>query len=290
MNAAGTSLKNNKKNLVRAAIAVVTLVIIYQVYEHIRYVTTDNAQVEAHTVLITPKVSGYIVDVKVHDGQSVKKGDLLVSLEPRDFENAVQVAKGDLASLDARKSDSEKNFHRMAELFQSAAVSRQQFDSARAQFEEARAKFDAVHAQVEQAELNLSYAQLRAPSDGEVARVSAEIGQLASAGTPLVGFVSSEARWVVANFKETEIDGISAGKTAEIDIDAISGPSFTGVVEAVLPATGATFTLLPPDNATGNFTKVVQRVPVRIALKELSPAQIQTLRAGLSAYVKVKVK
>jgi aconitate hydratase len=110
----------------------------------------------------------------------------------------------------------------------------------------------------------------------------------ASPGVPLIGFVSSEERWVTANFKETEIESVKIGAKVKIEVDALSGKTFEGSVAAISAATGATFTLLPPDNATGNFTKVVQRVPVKILFSELSESDISDLRAGLSAYVKVR--
>jgi membrane fusion protein (multidrug efflux system) len=104
---------------------------------------------------------------------------------------------------------------------------------------------------------------------------------------PLIGFIDGGSRWVTANFKETEIEGVKVGAKADVDVDAISSRKFHGIVESISSATGATFTLLPPDNATGNFTKVVQRVPVRIRLENLSATDIRILRAGLSAGVKV---
>ncbi|MGZ3703677.1 MAG: HlyD family secretion protein, partial [Bdellovibrionota bacterium] len=142
-------------------------------------------------------------------------------------------------------------------------------------------------AQVDQAQLNLENTKLRAPSDGFVAKKSVELGQLAAAGVPLIGFVDGGERWVTANFKETEIEGVKPGAKAHVDVDAISGKTFEGVVESVSSATGATFTLLPPDNATGNFTKVVQRVPVKVRIENISDAEREMLRAGLSANVKV---
>ncbi len=103
----------------------------------------------------------------------------------------------------------------------------------------------------------------------------------------MIGFVDSSERWVTANFKETEIEEVQPGKKVNIDVDAISGKTFAGVVESISSATGATFTLLPPDNATGNFTKVVQRVPVKIRFENITAEEIEALKAGLSAFVKV---
>jgi membrane fusion protein (multidrug efflux system) len=147
-----------------------------------------------------------------------------------------------------------------------------------------------MNAQVAQAELNLENTKIKAPSDGFIAKKSVEVGQLAAAGVPLIGFVDAGERWVTANFKETEISDIHPGNRVWVDVDAISGKTFTGKVESLSSATGATFALLPPDNATGNFTKVVQRVPVRIHLENLTPEDVEMLRAGLSADVKVEKK
>jgi membrane fusion protein (multidrug efflux system) len=266
---------------------IVALGTVYVLYQYLSYVTTDNAQVEAHTVMLAPKVAGFVKAVHVDEGQKVKRDELLIEIDDRDYVNAVNQFKGELTSISARKADAEKNYHRLADLYKQGAVSQQQFDTVSSQFSELRAKFEATSAQVAQAELNLENTKIKAPSDGFIAKKSVEDGQLAGVGVPLLGFVDAEERWITANFKETELDDIQIGKDVDVTIDALSGKSFKGRVQSISAATGSTFTLLPPDNATGNFTKVVQRVPVRIALEKLSPADIEILRAGLSAYVKV---
>jgi membrane fusion protein (multidrug efflux system) len=151
-----------------------------------------------------------------------------------------------------------------------------------------RSKYQGVQAQVDQAKLNLENTKIRAPVDGAIAKKSLELGQLAAPGVPLIGFVGDSERWVIANFKETEIEGVKAGSPVSVDVDAIGGKTYKGTVTSLSAATGATFTLLPPDNATGNFTKVVQRVPVKIKLENLTADDLELLRAGLSAYVKVR--
>ncbi|MGZ3692862.1 MAG: HlyD family secretion protein [Bdellovibrionota bacterium] len=255
-------------------------------YDHIMYVNTDDAQVEAHSVMLSPKVAGLIVAVNVNEGQTVKKGDVLVEIDGRDYQNTLTQVKGDLTSIEARRRDAERNYQRINQLFASGAVSRAQFDTATATYSDTKAKYDAIAAQVAQAQLNLDNTKIRAPSDGFIAKRSAEIGQLAGVGVPLIGFVDGGERWVIANFKETQIADIKIGANVKIDVDAISG-SFHGKVVSLSSATGATFTLLPPDNATGNFTKVVQRVPVKIEILDLNAGQIEALRAGLSANIKV---
>lgn len=281
---------NKRKKILTVIGSIAGLLAVYLIFEHFMYVTTDDAYVEAHSVLLAPKVPGYITTVNVTEGQKVKKGDILIEIDARDYENALVQAKGELASLEARRRDADRSFSRIADLYKNGAVSQQQFDSANATHSDTRAKYDAVAAQVAQAQLNLDNTKLRAPSDGFIAKKSVEVGQLAAAGVPLIGFVDGGERWVTANFKETDIEHIKPGAKVDIDVDAIGSKGFKGVVESVSAATGATFTLLPPDNATGNFTKVVQRVPVKIRIDNLSDSDREILRAGLSAYVKVDRK
>jgi membrane fusion protein, multidrug efflux system len=282
-------MENKKKKIIFSIGGVAVLIGIYFLYEHLMYVKTDNAQIEAPTVILASKVSGYIREVKVSAGQKVKKGEVLVQIDSRDYQSLADSAKSEMLSLEARKNDAEKNYRRIKDLYSQSVVSSQQFDSATAGYNEVKAKYDSAQAKLVQAELNLENTQVKAPSDGIVARKSAEVGQLASPGAPLVGFVSSESRWILANFKETDISHVHIGKKVDIEIDALSGESFKGEVESISSATGSTFTLLPPDNATGNFTKVVQRVPVKIKFVDMSVDQYERIQAGLSALVKVHI-
>jgi membrane fusion protein (multidrug efflux system) len=278
---------DKRKKILSGVGSVAILIAIYFLYEHFMYVVTDNAQVDAHVVMLAAKVGGYIAQVDVVEGQKVKRDEVLIQIDDRDYKNTLAQVSGELTSIEARMTDAEKNFHRLSSLYKNGAVSQQQFDAASASYLEVKSKYLAIEAQVSQAKLNLENTQIRAPMDGFVARKSAEKGQLAAPGIALIGFVGSDQRWVTANFKETEIDAIHIGSKVDIDIDAIGNKSFTGIVESLSAATGATFSLLPPDNATGNFTKVVQRVPVKIKMENLSEADISLLRAGLSAVVKV---
>ena len=195
-----------------------------------------------------------------------------------------------MGSAAARLHDAQLNYDRIQNLYTAGAVSLQQRDSALANYQELARKQKALEAQVEISQSGLTDTHLLAPSDGTIAKKSAELGMLANPGTPLIGFVSDDTRWVVANFKETDLSKLKVGQKVDISVDAISGKSYEGEIEAFYPSTGAVFSLLPPDNATGNFTKVVQRVPTRIKFKQISKDDIQQLRAGLSAVVSVHVK
>ncbi len=282
-------LTEKRKRILKTVGPILALIILYFVFEFFMYVKTDNAQISAHTVMLAPKVSGYIVKVNVVEGQKVKQSDVLAEIDDRDYKNALIQAQSDLQSIEAKMKEASKNYSRSNELLRTAVVSQQQFDAATSTYKDIKARYDAAEARVNQAQLNLDNTKIVAPEDGYIAKKSLEVGQLAAVGVPLVGFVGSSERWVIANFKETEIKDVHVGKKVKVSVDAIPHETFDGVVESISAATGATFTLLPPDNATGNFTKVVQRVPVRIKIPDLSPEQIDRLQAGLSVVVKVHI-
>ena len=137
------------------------------------------------------------------------------------------------------------------------------------------------------AALQLSYTRITAPANGVVSKKAVELGQLVQPGQPLMTVVPLEDVWVTANLKETETADVTPGDSADITVDAYQGVHFRGHVESLSPATGAKFSLLPPDNATGNFTKVVQRIPVRIHLDSpVDPAHM--LRPGMSVVATIK--
>ena len=146
---------------------------------------------------------------------------------------------------------------------------------------QALAKVAQARAAVEEAKLQLSYTRIYAPRDGRVTKKSVDVGQQLAQGTPMFALVDESNEWVVANFKETQMPGIGVGKKVEIEVDAVSKHSYRGTVNSIQAGTGAAFTLLPPDNATGNFTKVVQRIPVKITLDPDQP-DLDQLRAGMS--------
>src|SRR5437660_74883 len=152
----------------------------------------------------------------------------------------------------------------------------------------ADARVGAARAARDQAALNLSYTRVIAPSSGVVSKKTVELGQLVQAGQPLMSVVPLQDVWLTANLKETEVADVKPGEPVEFTVDAYPGGHFRGHVESLSPATGARFSLLPPDNATGNFTKVVQRVPVRIRPDKVDPAH--PLRPGMSVDVTIQTK
>lgn len=162
----------------------------------------------------------------------------------------------------------------------------QQIEAAQAAVAVAKARVAQADAAVEQAHLNVSYTQVKAQLRGVVSRRSVEVGQTVDPARPLMAISALDDMWIVANFKEDQIAGIHEGESATVKIDAFPGRAFTGHVDSVQAGSGARFSLLPPDNASGNFTKVVQRIPVLVRIDD-KPADV-TLRPGMSTYVTIK--
>ncbi len=142
---------------------------------------------------------------------------------------------------------------------------------------------------LDNARLNLSYTVIVAPVGGFVAKKAAQIGQLANIGSPLCSVVSNDKLWITANFKETQVGAMQVGQAVIVKVDAYEDATFNGKIESIAPTTGAKFSLLPADNASGNFVKVVQRIPVRITLTD-APDLAKPLRAGMSTQVIVPLK
>jgi membrane fusion protein, multidrug efflux system len=265
-----------KQMMISAAVVVGVIVGIYFAYQSIFYVSTDNANVQAQTTLLSSRISGVIVKAPVQENEKVKAGQVLVEIKPDDYQNVLDQLESDRASFAAQARGAEITYNRTLELFHKGASTQERLDTAETQLHSLQSKLKSAEAQAATARLNLQDTKILAPSDGKVGRKSFEVGMLASVGQPLLGFVEGTERWVVANLN--------------VSVDAISGKEFQGVVESISPTTGATFSLLPPDNATGNFTKVVQRVPVRIKLLNLTDQDIDRLQSGLSAEVKIRVR
>ena len=190
---------------------------------------------------------------------------------------------GAQAALNAAKAD-------LTGVGSNIVASRAQVESAQAAQQAAQASINASEAAVRDAERELSYTTLAAPTDGRIGNKNVESGNRVQAGQALFALVEPDL-WIVANFKETQLARMHDGQVVTVNIDAIGGHEFTGKIDSISPATGAQFALLPPDNATGNFTKVVQRVPVKIILDRESVRGYENrLRPGLSSVVNVRVR
>jgi len=204
-------------------------------------------------------------------------------------QNDVSLARSRLQQAELSVGIAEAQRTQSEGAVQSAEASAEQTDVRRRQYEAALAQVDVARAALEAAQLQLSYATISAPSDGRLGRVGVQVGQRVSANQPLMPLVL-DGLWVVANFKETQADRIRPGLPAEIRVDAYPGKVFAGHVDSLSPASGAIFALLPPENATGNFTKVVQRIPVKIVFEPGALAGYEDLlEPGMSVMVRVVV-
>ncbi|WP_218082196.1 HlyD family secretion protein [Anthocerotibacter panamensis] len=369
---------------------------------------TDNATLAGYIHPVSSRINGTVQQVLVEDNQTVKAGEILVMLDPRDFQSRVQqaqaalevarrqasvaqasvalarerataqdtqaqggltaaeaaiasaqavvaqaktgipTARAQLVQAQANLRKANLDFQRFQKLVKEGAISRQQFDSLQTDYtvaqaardsaaegvRQATAKLtqaqegvasaqalltqsrgglqDAKAAQVqvtvnqnqyaqaqaavtqaevalEDAKLQLSYTRITAPTAGRVGRRTAEVGQRIQPGQPLLSIVE-EQTWVTANFKETQLERMRPRQPVEVKLDAFPNHSFTGRVDSIAPASGSQFSLLPPDNATGNFTKIVQRIPVKIVLDPQGVKGFeQVLAPGMSAVVSVNV-
>jgi len=167
---------------------------------------------------------------------------------------------------------------------------RRQVSVKEAEIERAEATLSQAQADLSFAELQLQHTEVRAPGDGVISKKSVEPGQIVQMGQPLLAIVPLQAVWVVANFKETQLGRVRAGMPATVEVDTFPGTIFHGSVDSLSAGTGSRFSLLPPENATGNWVKVVQRIPVKIRLDPREFGNPHTLRAGMSAYVVIQVK
>ena len=241
--------------------------------------------------------------------KDVERFKPLVSKEEisqQQFDAAVSTAQSARASADAAQADvdaaatavavaqqrsvqARSAANRAQAELQSANTAPEQLQVSRARATAAAARVKQSEAALAQAELNLERTTIKAPSAGIVGKKSIELGQSVQASQPLMAIVARDEVWVVANFKETQLAEMTSGQVARVEVDALGGKTFTGKVDSIGAATGAKFSLLPPENATGNFVKVVQRVPVKILLDANQDPE-HRLRPGLSVYATVETK
>jgi len=398
----------NRVRLIAAAIVAVTVIIGVWIWIASGHESTDDAQIEGHVTQVAARVGGTVLRVAVNDNQPVDAGTVLVEIDPRDYQVALEKAKAELADAEAtaaaaqsnvpimsatassnlgtaqgsveqarggadaaqkevdaaharlttaqaRQREAEANavkaardVERLRGLLAKDEVSQQLFDAAVAGADAAKAAVDSMRSQVaeadagirvaeshlvaarggeqqahaalqsaqtgpeqvtavraraasaearvqqaraalQQADLNLQYATTKAAQAGIVSGKSVEAGQVIQAGQPLMAIIPLENVWVTANFKETQLTNMRAGQRATIKVDAYGGKEFHGHVDSIAAATGARFSMLPPENATGNYVKVVQRVPVKIVFDPGQDPE-HLLRPGMSVEPIVYIK
>lgn len=298
-----------------------------------RYVSTENAYIGAPLINIAPEVSGQISEVRVEENQPVRKGDLMLQIDPAPYRIAVDHAKAELAkaandirtleaSYATRQEDlslaeenvafAKRELARQQALAKRHLTSESELEKYRHDYTTARREQAAIErdlkriatslggkvdlpveqhpdyqvakANLEQAELDLEHTHIRAPFDG-IAAKTPDPGTYARASASVMGLVGNRNLWIDANFKETDLTRVKPGQAVSIEVDTYPDREFHGHVASIAQATGAEFSVLPAQNATGNWVKVVQRIPVRIRFDDL-PADIG-LRAGMSTIVEI---
>jgi membrane fusion protein (multidrug efflux system) len=259
----------------------------FAMFHSFTHESTDDAFIDAHIILTAPKIAGRVATVHIDDNQDVKKGDLLVEIDPADAEAALAQAKAKLGHDQAAQLKADQDLKRQQDLFGKGAISPQDRDSAIQNAATTKADVQTDKAAIQQAELNLNYTKIFSPEDGRVTKKAVEPGDYVQVGQDLFALVTPE-RWTTANFKETQLRDMRPGQRAELSVDAYPDHPLRGHVDSIQAGSGARFSLLPPENATGNYVKVVQRVPVKIVLDEQPDVQ-RALGPGMSVVPTVAV-
>ena len=309
----------------------------------LRYESSDDAFIDADITQVSPQVSGPVTKILVHDNEEVAAGQVLVEIDPRDYENRLAQAKAQLATSLAQRAQAESQLDlQKANIDQAAAnlrateaddaqarqdqaryaalstnaVTRQSIDHANAsaassaakvdggkqallaakaqlavtqsQLEAAKATVDQSETQVENGILQLAYTKIKAPVAGRVTKRSAEVGNYVTPGGVMLSLVPKEV-WVTANFKETQLADMKPGQKVDIHVDALPQEHFKGHVDSFQTGTGSAFSVLPTENATGNYVKVTQRLPVKIVF-DGEPSTTRRLAPGMSVEPKVEVR
>lgn len=275
---------SKKKKLIIALIAGLVLggaFLAAYIIANFTRISTDDAYITGRIHNIAPKIPGTIKAVHVEDNQSVKKGDLLVEIDPVDYELKVNEARATVGVREATFDQAARDKKRAEALYKDEVFSKERYENTSTAYSLAKAQLKAARAQLKIAQQNLEYTTIYAPSDGYVTSKAVEEGNQAQPGQSLLAVVALHDIWVVANYKETQLKNVRPGQRAQIKVDTYPGKAFTGKVDSIMAGTGAAFSLFPPENALGNYVKVVQRVPVKIVFDKTTDNS-QALRIGMS--------
>lgn len=271
-----------KKLLTWSSIATLLLISIICIVQYLsHHPSTDDAYVQANTINVAAQVTGPIAKINVKDHQNVEKGQLLFTINPLPFQIAVNKAS---ASFDAQQAIyilAEQNAQRILKLVKLGQQPKAAGDQATSQLDSTKALLLEKQAQLAQAKLDLEHTRIIASSAGIVTQFSLRPGNNVMANATLFMIVEQQNFWVDANFKETQVARIKPGQTVKIELDMYPNHIFHGTVDAVSSASGSVFSLMPPENASGNWVKVTQRFPVKIIIQD--PNSAFPLRAGATA-------
>lgn len=306
-----------KKRVIVPAITALVLLVLGLIISinSVFYKSTDDAFVEGHIISVAPRVSGPVIKLHIKDNQEVKKGDLLLEIDPKDYEVKLKQTESKLeearaalnrADNEVTKTFSELDFAksehtRYSQMYSKGIASTQDFESSqnkltaalsnsnasKAQFDEITASIKRLEAEVEQAKLDLSYTKVYASEDGKITHRTVEQGNYVQVAQPMFA-IAQDNVWVVANFKETQVANMKKGQPVTIKIDAYGHKKFKGEVDSLQMASGAKASLFPPENAVGSYVKIVQRIPVKIIFTE--DVTNYNVIPGMSVVPVVKVK
>ena len=353
--------KHKKLSLIVLALVIIigAVTLVFYLRYKATHISTDDAFIEGRVHTVGSRIKGTVSRVYVSDNQPVKQGDLLVEIDPADYDVKVEqassgvkaetarlheaeariaVSKTQIAEIDASIetlranlelqemsfSQAEKDRDRAENLYKLGTIAKERFEktstayavafaqvkAAKEQLRQAEKALDTQRAIVKQSEalkaaqmsaireketrlheahLNAGYTKIYAPSGGYITKKSVETGNQIDVGQPLMAVVSLDDIWVTANYKETQLAKVRQGQKVSFRVDAFPGKKFSGKVESIMSGTGAVFSLFPPENATGNYVKVVQRIPVKIVLDKDTDKD-HVLRIGMSVVPTILVE
>lgn len=253
-----------------------------------RFINTDDAYINANIVQITPQVSGQVIKLDIQNNQFVKAGTILFEVDPAPYNVALEKAKAQLNIALATWQNAQVNTKRILELVKSKTLTLQDRDDATKNLQVAIANYQLAKAALNQATLDLRNTKVYATVDGFITNLTLRPGNVVNAFQPLFALISNDQYWADANFKETELQNIHSCETAEITVDMYPSHVFQGIVESISGGSGTAFSLLPPQNATGNWVKITQRVPVKVRI--INPDPKFPLRIGVTANVTIDSK
>ncbi len=305
-----------KRVLVPSITGIIFLILgIFYGIHNIYYKSTDDAFIEGNIITVAPRVSGLVLNLNIEDNQDVKKGDLLLEIDPNDYQAKLREKKAELeeakASLIRAENEvtkslsdlefAQNDYERYSKMKEKGISSKQDYEAslnkltnaqsnnnaAKAKYNEIQYTIKRLEAEVEQEELNLSYTKIYATTDGKITNRSVEQGNYIQTAQPLFAIVPAKV-WVIANFKETQLANMKPGQPVKIKIDTYGHKKFKGKVDSIQRSTGAKASLFPPENAVGSYVKIVQRVPVKITFDE--DISEYNIVPGMSVVPEVKVK
>lgn len=340
--------KHNHRVKKRIIVPIITFALlalagIYALLHAHYYQSTDDAFVEGHIISIAPRVSGPVVKLYIKDNQEVKKGDLLLEIDPNDYIVALEQKEAklleakaqlnashknidettsvssktskDISSVKSRLDYAKRTYERDLKLSKEGIVSKEELDNSRTAYNSLSANYQAeqekkkaadiaiqsaiakrqeieatikrLESEIDEAKLNLSYTKIYAPLDGKISARTVEEGNYVQVAQPLMSIVSDEV-WIVANYKETQLEQVQAGQDVIIKIDTYPKKRFKGKVDSLQRATGAKSSLFPPENAVGSYVKIVQRIPVKIIFCE--DISNYNIAPGMSVVPKIKIR